>query len=131
METSVCQGLNGRFCNSGTEPSQMQLWPGFRPTCWQFQLMLVRHECPDWADFVEKVGLRTRFWLPLGSGVAVWFGQSPVAPPCSDYLAAQLMPWPPNWRTEAAASRVFGGFGRWRRVGIRLSHHWGRAGVAG
>lgn len=31
MGASVCYGLNGRFCNSGTEPSLMQLRSGFRP----------------------------------------------------------------------------------------------------
>jgi hypothetical protein len=29
MGASVCYGLNGRFCNSDTEPSQMQLRSGF------------------------------------------------------------------------------------------------------
>jgi hypothetical protein len=45
---------------------------------------VIRVVCSEWqlsADFVEKVGLRTRFWLASVLDVAVWFGQSPVAPP--------------------------------------------------
>ncbi|KIN71001.1 hypothetical protein Z945_3466 [Sulfitobacter noctilucae] len=30
MGASVCYGMNSRFCNSGTEPSQMQRMSGFR-----------------------------------------------------------------------------------------------------
>lgn len=33
----------------------------------------------------EKVGLRTRLWLPSVSGVVLSFGQSPVEPPCGVY----------------------------------------------
>lgn len=33
MWVSLCQGLNGCFCLSGTEPSQTQLRSGFRPSC--------------------------------------------------------------------------------------------------
>jgi len=40
-----------------------------------------RGERPLSADLVEKLGMRTRFWLSSGSGVAVWFGQSRVSSP--------------------------------------------------